>query len=79
MEPLREYLKAERGRARDLAIKLGVFQSSVSQWANGTSKVPAERVLEIEGITGVSRHALRPDIFGPAPTQAEVAQQQSAA
>lgn len=79
MEPLREYLKAERGRAKALAEKLGVFQSSISQWATGTSKVPPERVLEIEEITGVSRHALRPDIFGPPPSPTEDAQQASAA
>jgi DNA-binding transcriptional regulator YdaS (Cro superfamily) len=32
--------------------------------------VPAERVLEIERLTGVSRHELRPDVFGPAPQEA---------
>lgn len=79
MEPLREYLKAERGRAKGLAEKLGVFQSSVSQWANGTSKVPPERVLEIEGITGISRHALRPDIFGAAPMASVAPQAERAA
>jgi DNA-binding transcriptional regulator YdaS (Cro superfamily) len=26
--------------------------------------VPSERVLAVEGITGVSRHHLRPDVFG---------------
>lgn len=29
-------------------------------------KVPAELVLKIERVTGVSRHKLRPDVFGPA-------------
>lgn len=33
---------------------------AISQW----KKVPAERVLDVERITGVSRHSLRPDIFG---------------
>ncbi|PZP64983.1 MAG: hypothetical protein DI604_25710, partial [Delftia acidovorans] len=32
----------------------------VSQW----KKVPAERVLEVERVTGISRHELRPDVFG---------------
>lgn len=36
---------------------------AVSQW----TQVPAERVLEVERITGISRHDLRPDVFGPAP------------
>lgn len=37
---------------------------AVSQW----NRVPADRVLDVERLTGISRHDLRPDIFGPAPT-----------
>jgi DNA-binding transcriptional regulator YdaS (Cro superfamily) len=36
-------------------------------------RVPIERVAAVEALTGVSRHELRPDIFGPAPTQGEAA------
>ncbi|AIL60913.1 transcriptional regulator [Pseudomonas alkylphenolica] len=28
-----------------------------------TGRVPAERVLQIEKVTGVSRHKLRPDLY----------------
>lgn len=63
MEPLREYLKAERGRLTELAKTLRLFPSAVSQWEG----VPPKHVLEVERITGISRHELRPDIFGPAP------------
>ena len=28
-----------------------------------TGRVPAERVLKIEEVTGVSRHELRPDLY----------------
>ncbi len=35
---------------------------AVSQW----KRVPAERVIEVERLTGVSRHEMRPDVFGPA-------------
>jgi DNA-binding transcriptional regulator YdaS (Cro superfamily) len=35
---------------------------AVSLW----TKVPPERVLEVERLTGVSRHELRPDVFGAA-------------
>lgn len=45
-----------------LARKLGIRHASMYSW----KKVPAERVLMIEKITGVSRHEIRPDIFGPA-------------
>ncbi|WP_121041978.1 transcriptional regulator [Stenotrophomonas rhizophila] len=40
----------------------GVSSQAVSQW----KRVPAEHVLAIEAATGVSRHDLRPDVFGPA-------------
>jgi TorA maturation chaperone TorD len=42
-----------------LAKKLGISQPSVSNW----SRVPAERVLSVEAATGVSRAALRPDLY----------------
>lgn len=46
-----------------LAAKLGITKSAVSQW----DKVPAEHVLAVEDASGVSRHVLRPDVFGPPP------------
>ena len=55
-----------------LAIALGVRQSVVSNW-RARGQVPPERVLAVEAVTGgrVTRHDLRPDIFGPAPAPAE--------
>lgn len=44
-----------------LARALGISQAAVSQWR----QVPVNRVLDVERITGVSRHDLRPDIYGP--------------
>jgi DNA-binding transcriptional regulator YdaS (Cro superfamily) len=32
--------------------------------------VPVERVLSVEKVTGISRHDLRPDIFGEHPRSA---------
>lgn len=75
MEPLREYLKAERGRATKLAEALDLFPSAISQW----KEIPPKHVLEIERITGISRHDLRPDLYGPAPLPPEPAQQDAAA
>lgn len=49
-----------RGAATDLARKLGITPCAISQW----NEVPPARVLDIERITGISRHVLRPDIFG---------------
>lgn len=41
-------------------------QSLISQWESGDVNVPAERVAVVERVTGgvVSRHDLRPDLFG---------------
>lgn len=53
-----------RGTKQAIATELGITAGAVSQWRNG---VPAERVLDVERITGISRHELRPDVFGPSP------------
>lgn len=47
-----------------LAKALGITKGAVSQW----ERVPAEHVLLVERLTGVSRHDLRPDVFGPPPS-----------
>ncbi|HXF55271.1 MAG TPA: molecular chaperone TorD family protein [Hyphomicrobiaceae bacterium] len=43
-----------------LARGLGIKQPSVSTW----QRVPAERVLAVEALTGVRRERLRPDLYG---------------
>lgn len=53
------------GGVGKLAASIGVAQNVVSNWRK-RGKVPAEHVLAIEAATGVSRHLLRPDVFGPA-------------
>jgi TorA maturation chaperone TorD len=47
------------GGIASLARRLGIAQPSVSNWA----RVPAERVLSVESLTGVSRDVLRPDLY----------------
>ncbi len=42
-----------------MARGLGIKQPSVSSWA----KIPSDRVLAVETLTGVSRAALRPDLY----------------
>jgi TorA maturation chaperone TorD len=49
-----------------LARGLGIAQPSVSSWA----RVPAERIVAIEALTGITRDQLRPDLFGSASTDA---------
>jgi TorA maturation chaperone TorD len=45
-----------------LARKIGIAQPSLSNW----TRVPAERVLSVEAITGIDRAVLRPDLYGAA-------------
>ena len=45
-----------------LARELGIKHTAMYSW----KRVPAERVLDIERVSGISRHELRPDIFGKA-------------
>lgn len=45
--------------ARALKLK---SQGTISGWL-AAGRVPAERVLAVEGVSGVSRHRLRPDLY----------------
>lgn len=59
--------KAVRGNTGlSRALKGEITPQAVSQW----KQVPAERVLDVERATGVSRHRLRPDLY---PEQESVA------
>ena len=51
---------------------LNVSQAAVWKWLHRGKPLPAEHVLVIEAATGVSRHALRPDIYGPAESRPSV-------
>ncbi|MEQ1403861.1 Cro/CI family transcriptional regulator [Neorhizobium sp. Rsf11] len=55
------------GSASELARRLGITPAAVLQW----DQVPPTRVLAVEEISGVSRHRLRPDIYGPERQAAE--------
>ena len=59
-------LASRQIKMADLARDLKLNKSSITMWAQ--RRVPAERVLEVEKLTGISRHEIRPDIY-PTPTQ----------
>ncbi len=56
---LSEAIRAAGG-VGELARQIGISQPSVSNW----SRVPAERVVSVEAVTGVDRVTLRPDLYG---------------
>jgi TorA maturation chaperone TorD len=55
---LSEAIRAAGG-VSELARRLRISQPSVSNW----SRIPAERVLDVEAVTGVERVVLRPDLY----------------
>lgn len=61
MNKLKAWLKG-RGRVTELATACGVTHSAVLQW----KEVPPVHVITVENVTGISRHELRPDVFGEA-------------
>jgi len=66
MEHLLTWLNEERGRRGQLARALEITSGALSQW----NKVPADRAIAVEELTGISRHLLRQDVFGPMPERA---------
>jgi TorA maturation chaperone TorD len=55
---LQEAIRAVGG-VSELARRIGISQPSVSNW----TKVPAERVLQVENASGIARTTLRPDLY----------------
>jgi DNA-binding transcriptional regulator YdaS (Cro superfamily) len=63
---IQEAFDTSRGMRIRVAKALKITHGAVSQW----KRVPAERVLTVEKVTGIPRHLLRPDIY-PAPAAHE--------
>jgi len=70
--PLQQAIKAA-GSQEALAKQIGASQQQVSYWLKSPNGVSGPFVLAIEAHTGVSRHVLRPDIYGPAPAEGQAA------
>lgn len=50
------------GSVARLADLLGVSRQVIYKW----KRIPQDRILEIERLTGVPRETLRPDLYGAA-------------
>ena len=51
------------GGMAKLAAALGLTRQAVYLWRK---RIPAERLVDVERVTGIPRRELRPDIFGDA-------------
>lgn len=60
------------GDQRSLGNLLGVSQPTISVWLNRQGQVPAEYVLTIQHLLGISRYDLRPDLYQPYLDEAEL-------
>jgi DNA-binding transcriptional regulator YdaS (Cro superfamily) len=68
--PLKAWRIATERTLKDVAAEACVTEAMWSRWENGKRAVPAERVLDIERMTGISRHQLCPGVFGERETAA---------
>ena len=59
--PLKTLLSGQGLRLIDLAKALGIDKATATRWAQ--KSVPAERVRDVERVTGIPRQNLRPDLF----------------
>jgi DNA-binding transcriptional regulator YdaS (Cro superfamily) len=63
--PIKAYRTSHGLTLEQFGGMFGIVKTTAMRWEDG--RVPAERVLEIERKTGISRHELRSDLY-PAET-----------
>ena len=56
-----DLIRAEYGMMAKVARGLGFTRAAVRKW----QLVPDDYLVRVEQITGIPRHKLRPDLFGP--------------
>lgn len=56
-----DVVRVLRGLKR-ASVSLGISEQALWRWY--TKGVPAGRVIQVEGLTGIPREKLRPDLFG---------------
>lgn len=66
MEKLTAWMNAKRGRLAELASACGITHAAILQW----TRVPSDRILVVERVSGIPRDELRPDLYGELPETA---------
>jgi DNA-binding transcriptional regulator YdaS (Cro superfamily) len=67
-EPIRLAIE-KAGSVKALAEMLNVTPQAISQW----KRIPADRVPDLERVSGIPRHELRPDMWeAPAPVKRRI-------
>ena len=61
MQTIQDIFRTHDVKPTHLARELGITHGAVFQW----DRVPAERVIDVERITGIPREELRPDLYPP--------------
>ena len=64
MADLKQLFRQSGKRQRDVADAVGRSEAAVSQWVNGERDIPADLIPQVEAVTGIPRHRLRPDLWG---------------
>ena len=64
MPDLKQLFRLYNVRQREVAEAVGRSEAAVSQWVGGERDIPADLVPQVEAITGIPRHRLRPDLWG---------------
>lgn len=62
------------GGVRALARTLGISQPAISGW----KRIPSDRVVAVENVTGIPRAELRPDLYDAAAAAREIAPEDAA-
>lgn len=60
-----DLIREQKGLLAKVAYGLGLTRSAVVKWP----RVPAEYVVRVEKITGISREKLRPDLYERTPSR----------
>ncbi len=76
---LKDWIKRTPPKERaDICKQVGTTMDYLWQLAGGHSRASPKLALALEAATGVSKHDLRPDIFGPRPSSAETPTREAA-